>query len=85
MRRELNASWGSGAQGETRSCSGVLREHSQVQRGPGAAAPGNLPPAARRAGSSAESLGARSAKPTLIWGVALRAISLFLWDGCEIK
>ena len=36
MRHELPASWGSGVQGETRSCSGVLREHSHVQQGPGA-------------------------------------------------
>ena len=100
MRRELNSNWGSGVQGETQSCSGVLREHSHVQRGPEAAHLGYLPPAARRSGtelgsgSDAERSMPRryaagrprrrppSGETGSDWGVTLRAISLFQWDGC---
>jgi len=70
--------WGSerGLQRENRNRPVVPCEHSYVQRGPGAAASGDSPPQALRAGSSAESLVARSAKEmapigeTLHWQTA---------------
>jgi len=56
--------WGSERrlQRENRNRPVVPCEHSYVQRGPGAAASGDSPPRVPRAGSSAESLVARSAK-----------------------